>query len=56
MILRVPEVCRLLTCSRTTLWRMVKSGDFPEPLRIGKRGIAWQRKAVEQWMDSAAKP
>ena len=32
-ILRIPEVVRITGLSKTTIWRRVKSGDFPAPVR-----------------------
>ena len=29
------EAAKLLGCSRTTVWRRVKDGTIPNPLRIG---------------------
>ncbi len=49
------EVLRLLGFrSRVTLWRHVRSGDFPAPVSTLGRSIAWRRTDVEQWL--AARP
>ncbi len=41
-ILSFQHVCSTLDISRTTLWRLIKSGDFPTPIQIspGRRGIS----------------
>ena len=54
-ILRTPEVVRLTGLSKTTLWRRVRSGDFPVPLKLGSlgtRSIGWREDDVERWLDS----
>jgi prophage regulatory protein len=33
-ILRIGEVCKSRKISRTTLWRLVKAGKFPPPVKI----------------------
>jgi prophage regulatory protein len=38
--------------SRTTLWRMVKKGDFPAAVRISENRIAWRESAVTAWIDA----
>lgn len=34
-LLRDREVCKLLGCSRATLWRRVQDGTLPLPIKIG---------------------
>ena len=43
-ILRIPEVVEITGLSRTTIWRRVKSEDFPAPVRLGSmatRSVGW---------------
>ena len=54
-ILRIPEVVKITGLSRTTIWRRVKSGDFPAPVRLGNlvtRSVGWRESQVKQWLDS----
>jgi len=54
-ILRIKAVLRLTGLSRTTLWRRVKTGQFPQPLKLGgpeSRAVGWQRGVVEEWLAS----
>jgi len=41
-IVSFQHVCSTLDISRTTLWRLIKSSDFPTPIQIspGRRGIS----------------
>jgi predicted DNA-binding transcriptional regulator AlpA len=43
-------VCAQVALSRATLDRIVASGDFPKPIRITQRRLAFNAEAVEQWM------
>lgn len=36
--------------SPATLWRKVKSGDFPKPLKLSERVTAWNVGEVRAWM------
>ncbi len=42
------ELCSLLRCSATTLWRMRKNTPgFPPPSHLGRR-VLWNREQVER--------
>lgn len=58
VILRTQAVLELIGLSRTSLWRRVKSGDFPPPVRLGGRGsraVGWRRADVESWLEDLPK-
>lgn len=42
-----------LPCSRATFWRLVKSGDFPKPIKVGRRSF-WLRREVLAWIEERA--
>ena len=42
----------ILPFSSATLWRMVKSGDFPAPVKLSERVTAWRVEDLRSWMDS----
>jgi predicted DNA-binding transcriptional regulator AlpA len=48
--LRQPQVLALVPFSHATLWRHVKQGTFPAPLKISERVTAWRREDVETWV------
>ena len=49
-MLQLPEVLSLVGLGRTTLWRMVKAGTFPAPVKLGAtRRIAWFADDIGQW-------
>jgi prophage regulatory protein len=35
----------------TTIYRKMKAGTFPQPIRIGKRRVAWKASDVQRWQD-----
>ena len=43
---------RVVSLSRATIWRKVKDGKFPQPVRIGVRGIRWRRADIDAWLAS----
>jgi predicted DNA-binding transcriptional regulator AlpA len=50
--LRLPAVLKLYPVSKSTWWDGVKSGKFPQPVKLGPRCTAWRvqdiRELIEQ--------
>lgn len=42
----------MLPVSPATLWRWVKAGKFPEPIRLSDRVTAWEASKVNAWIQS----
>jgi len=38
---RQPVVEKLEACSAATIWRRVKKGTLPKPIKLGERVTAW---------------
>ena len=36
--------------NRTTLYRWIKDGRFPKPIRLGPNSVAWRWSAIEEWL------
>ena len=54
-MMRIPEVVKVTGLSKTTIWRRVKSGDFPPPVRLGSmetRSVGWPESKVNLWLNS----
>ena len=53
-VVRTPEVVEMTKLSRTTLWRRVRRGDFPAPMRLGAppaRAKGWLLTDVVEWIN-----
>lgn len=49
-VITIQEMCEILGVKRSTLYRRVKSGNFPEPWRtLNGRTIGWLAPAFEEW-------
>ena len=48
--LRLPEVIQISGYRRTTIYEMIKAGNFPAPVHLGPRAVAWLESEVEAWM------
>jgi prophage regulatory protein len=51
-ILRLKAVRALTGVSRSTIWRLCRRGEFPQPLKLTARLIGWRAAEVQQWLDS----
>ena len=56
-ILQIGAVLALTGLSRATLYRLVDSGDFPQPVRLGgpqSRAVGWRLSEVQEWIRNLA--
>ena len=44
------ELAHHMRCSERTIRRMDESGQLPRSLRMGSKGLRWQRSAIELWL------
>ena len=35
--------------SRSLIYEMMERGEFPRPIRIGKRAVAWRESDLVKW-------
>ena len=49
--LRRPAVEALTGLSRAWIYAAMQRGDFPRPVRIGRRAVAWPKSAVDAWIE-----
>ena len=52
--IRFKELRKLIPLGRTTIWRMMREGRFPQSRRIGKMATAWLESEVEEWIRQRA--
>ena len=48
--LRRREVEQMVGLSRTSIYRLMDSGNFPHPIRVGPRAVRWRLRDIEEWM------
>ncbi len=46
------EVEARTALSRTSIYRKLREGTFPEPLKIGERALRWPASEIESWLAS----
>ncbi len=43
------EVEEMTSLDITTIYRKIKAGDFPKPVRVGRRRVAWRQSDITAW-------
>ena len=51
-LIDMKRVTEMTTLSRTTLWRMVRQGRFPRPIKISSNRVAWRECDVVDWVQA----
>ena len=46
------ELAARYRVTRQTIWRWVREGVMPPPLRIGKAATRWEDSTIRRWEDS----
>lgn len=55
-LMRLAEVLQILGLSPATIYRQVKDGSFPAPLKISKRRVAWRESDIRNHVASRQRP
>lgn len=49
---RLPAVLARTGLSRSALYRKLAEGNFPRPVKLGERSVAWPASAVSHWINA----
>ena len=47
---RLGSVLQRTTLARSHLYDLMKRGEFPKPVRLGARSVAWRVEDIEAWI------
>lgn len=48
---RLPEIISRVGISRPTIYRMIKAGKFPRPIKIGHISV-WSDLDIDRWVEA----
>ena len=51
-IYRLPTVVAICGISRSTIFEIIRRGEFPPQFKLGARAVGWRRKDIEAWLAS----
>lgn len=49
--LRLPQVLSLIPVSRSTIWKGVREGRFPKPVKLSERVTVWRARDVQEYIE-----
>lgn len=52
--LRRPAVEQMTGLSRSTIYLLMSRGEFPRPVKLTTKAVAWSEAAVTEWLASRA--
>lgn len=47
---RISQLTDIVPMSKATIWRKLKDGTFPKPIKLGDRITAWRLDDIEEWL------
>jgi len=50
--MRLPEVLRVIPISKTAWWEGVRSGRYPQSVKLGPRTTAWRVSDIRKLIDA----
>ena len=54
-LLRLPEVVEITRLSKGSIYRLLGTGDFPQPVRAGVRAVRWRADEIQKWIATRAR-
>lgn len=52
-LVRLPVVLAITSCTAPTIYRWIKAGLFPAPIKMGPSASAWEVGELREWLDKA---
>ena len=49
-LLRFPDVCARTGLSRSSIYVLIRAGDFPRSVPLSKRAVGWDSRLIDQWI------
>lgn len=49
-LLNFKIICQITGKNRSTIWRWIRSGNFPKPINIGPNSAAWTEQQIQDWV------
>ena len=51
-LISMKDLTERLPFSKVHLYRMIKRGEFPDRVKIGKRRVCWRETEIDAWIQS----
>lgn len=50
-LLRIKEVTEIVKCSKSSIYLEINDGNFPKPIKLMKRSVAWLESDINDWLN-----
>lgn len=50
--IRLKDILLIYPIGKSTVWAKVKKGEFPKPIRLGPRTVAWEVQEIREFIES----
>lgn len=50
-LLRLPAVMQIAALGRSSIFELTRRGEFPQPIRVGRRCTQWVESEVRDWVN-----
>jgi prophage regulatory protein len=51
-LLTKKQLRELVPLAYSSIWELMRRGEFPKALRIGRQRVAWREDEVREWIES----
>jgi prophage regulatory protein len=51
-LIPLSKVIEEIDCGKSSIYRMIKNGKFPRPVKLGTKSVRWKRSQLERWKNS----
>ena len=49
-LLRLHDVIAAIGMKRSWIYQKTKDGEFPKPIKLGERAVAWRESDISDWL------
>ena len=53
--LRIEDVSHITGLGKTTIYRLMKEGTFPESVRLQPKAVRWKSDDIQEWIKQTSK-
>lgn len=54
-LIRIKDVMERTGLARSTIYKYISLGQFPQPIKLGTRAVAWVESEINTWINGSIK-
>jgi len=51
-LIKLKDVIHMVGLGRSSIYKFMEEGSFPQSISLGARAVAWQQSDIETWIES----